>query len=80
MVLGKETICIAGPPAGEVEDLADALAGKRGGLLQVVARSDGKTLGELKLPSVPVFDGMAAAGGRLYLSCTDGKLRCLGGR
>ena len=28
--------------------------------------------------SVLVVDGLAAAGGRLYLSCLDGKLRCFG--
>ena len=39
---------------------------------------DGTKLSELKLDAPPVFDGMAAAGGKLYLSCLDGKLRCFG--
>ena len=42
--------------------------------------TDGKTLATHKLASLPVFDGMAAAGGRLYVSTTDGRLRCLGKR
>jgi hypothetical protein len=28
--------------------------------------------------AAPVFDGMAAAGGRLYLSTVDGAVVCLG--
>ena len=34
----------------------------------------------IRLPSPPVFDGMAAAGGRLYLSAIDGTVVSLGGR
>ncbi len=36
----------------------------------------GEKLGEMKLPAEPVWDGMAAARGRLYLTTTDGMLRC----
>jgi outer membrane protein assembly factor BamB len=80
MLLGEGEIVIAGPPAGDIKDLADALAGKQGGILLAASRADGKTLGEVKLESAPVFDGMAAAGGRLYVSCIDGKVRCFGGQ
>jgi hypothetical protein len=80
MVLGKKAIFLAGPPAGDVKDLADALAGRKGGTLLAASRADGKTLGELKLSSAPIFDGMAAAGGALFVSCADGKLRCFGAR
>ncbi|MHC4914210.1 MAG: outer membrane protein assembly factor BamB family protein, partial [Planctomycetota bacterium] len=38
----------------------------------------GKKLGELALPAAPVWDGLAAANGRLYLATEDGKLRCFG--
>ncbi len=78
MVLGKDRIVIAGPPAGDVKALADALAGKQGGRLLAASRADGKTQGELKLDSAPVFAGMCAAAGRLYVSCVDGTLRCYG--
>ena len=43
-----------------------------------VAAADGKPLGQLKLDSVPAWDGMAAAGGKLFLSTADGKVLCLG--
>ena len=59
---------------------AEALNGKQGGLLWAVTKDDGKRLAEQKLDSPPVFDGMAAAGGRLYVSAMDGSVLCLGDR
>lgn len=41
--------------------------------------SDGSKLAEMKV-GVPAWDGLAAAGGRLYLSTEDGSVVCLGGR
>jgi hypothetical protein len=32
------------------------------------------------LPSPPAFDGISAAGGRLYIATEDGKLLCLSGK
>ena len=78
MLLADQTLWIAGPP--DSRDLAEAAAGlegKRGGLLWAVSASDGKRLSEYRLDSPPVFDGMAAAGGRLYLSLDDGRVLCL---
>lgn len=37
----------------------------------------GKILERLRLPSLPVWDGMAAADRKIYLSCTDGRVLCL---
>jgi hypothetical protein len=34
-------------------------------------------LAEMTLPSVPVWDGMAAAAGNLYIALTDGQILCL---
>jgi hypothetical protein len=76
MAVGEESLFVAGPPDGDITELGDALAGRKGGLLMVVGKSDGKTLAEFTLDATPVFDGMAAGGGRLYLSCTDSRLRC----
>ena len=64
------------------ETLDGALAaweGKRGAVLCAVSAADGKKLVERKLDALPVFDGMAAAGGQLYLSMADGKLVCMAG-
>ena len=42
-----------------------------------VRAADGKVLQRLHLPGLPVWDGMAAANRRIYLSCTDGRILCL---
>ena len=47
------------------------------GKLKTYAAKDGSTLGEQTLVQ-PVWDGLAAAGGRLYLTTMDGRLLCLG--
>ena len=57
-----------------------AMEGKRGGLLWAVSAADGRKLAEYRLDSPPVFDGLVAAGPRLYLSTTDGKVVCFAGR
>ncbi len=49
-------------------------------LLRAVSTADGKTLFEAKLAAPPVFDGMAAASGRVYVSLLDGRVVCLAGR
>ena len=56
-----------------------AYAGKQGGLLWVVNKVDGKLVARYQLDTIPVFDGMVAAGGRLYLSTVDGRVMSLTG-
>jgi len=56
-----------------------ALEGSQGALLWAVSASDGSKLAEYKLESVPAFDGMAAADGRLYLSMKNGCVLCMAG-
>jgi len=53
-----------------------AYEGKHGALLMGVSAADGSPVLRLDLRSEPVWDGMAAAYGRLYLSSKDGKLLC----
>ncbi|MCK5802707.1 MAG: LamG domain-containing protein, partial [Lentisphaeria bacterium] len=53
------------------------LAGKAKGMLLAVSPADGQVLAEMALPSAPVWDGMAAAAGNLYLTLTDGQVLCL---
>jgi hypothetical protein len=54
----------------------DYLAG-RPAQLWVFATENGARLNVHPLQALPVFDGMSAAGGRLFLSCLDGSVRCL---
>jgi outer membrane protein assembly factor BamB len=55
---------------------ATALEGKKGALLKVVSPADGRDLAQYELDYPPVFDGMAAAAGKLYISTVNGDLRC----
>jgi outer membrane protein assembly factor BamB len=47
------------------------------GMLEVWSARDGRKLGEQRLEA-PVFDGLAAAQGRIYVSTASGKVICLG--
>jgi outer membrane protein assembly factor BamB len=78
MVRAGEMIFVAGAP--DVVAPADphaAWEGRKGGVLAAYAAGDGKKLAEYALPSPPVWDGMAAAGGRLYISTQDGGIVCM---
>jgi hypothetical protein len=82
LVLAGTRVFAAGPPDVEAAapDPWAAFDGKLGGELWAFAAADGKKLNALKLGAPPVFDGMAAARGRLYLSTADGKVSCFGGQ
>ena len=54
-----------------------AMEGGKGAVLWAVSTADGSKLAELKLPGTPVFDGLAAAGGCLYMTTTNGNVVCL---
>jgi outer membrane protein assembly factor BamB len=57
----------------------DAIEGKEGGLLWGVDTVTGEKIADVKLPGVPVWDGLIAAGGRLYLTTADGRVLSLKG-
>ncbi|MCK4963623.1 MAG: PQQ-like beta-propeller repeat protein, partial [Dehalococcoidia bacterium] len=83
MVLADKVLFVAGPPAdagnGPVgrDENKGALRKESPGLLMAISASDGTELAQYQLNSSPVFDGMAAAYGRLYVSMEDGSLLCL---
>jgi len=79
MVLTKNALLVAGSPdvVKPGTDPYAAVQGKLGGKLLWISRADGKTLAEYELDSPPVFDGLAAAAGRLFLSAMDGRVICL---
>jgi hypothetical protein len=79
MTLAADRLYLAGvPDAVDGKDYWGAVEGRKGAELWVLSAADGRKLHELKLDSPPVFDGMAVAYGRLYLSTKDGTVRCLG--
>jgi len=61
----------------KLDEQSTALLGQKGSLLWAVSASDGEKLAEYELESVPVWDGMAAANGRLYLAMKNGQVLCL---
>jgi hypothetical protein len=79
MLLDREHLYLAGPPDLSPEQGAyEAMIGKRGAVFRVVSRSDGAELAEFPMDEVPVFDGLIAAGDRLFMSTLDGTLICWG--
>jgi len=58
----------------QLQEQNAAWLGKKGGLLWVVSAKDGTRLAEYRADSFPVFDGMSAAAGGLYLSQIDGTI------
>jgi hypothetical protein len=89
LVLADTTLFLAGPPelddtkrseltlddAGKAEA---AFLGQQGASLCAVAAADGRQLAQYKLESPPVFDGMIAGRGRLFVSLQNGSLVCFG--
>jgi hypothetical protein len=56
----------------------EALQGERGSALWAVSAETGEKLSECALPSVPIYDGLAAAYGKLFVALADGNVVCLG--
>jgi len=79
MVLAEPTLLVAGPPdVVDPDDPWAGLDGRAGGVVWLVSAADGEKLAEVALEAPPVFDGMAAANGSVYISTTDGKVLRLG--
>ena len=86
-IAGPPSIAKEGPPEtsastsrlspAQAGQSLDAWEGKSGARLWAVSTEDGSRLTEYALDCLPTWDGMAAAGGRLYLSTTDGTVVCL---
>jgi hypothetical protein len=76
MILADKVLFVAGPPAEAVIG-PETPNEKQDALLMAISASDGTELAQFRLDSSPVFDGMAAAYGRLYLSLKAGSLLCL---
>lgn len=94
MVKAGDTVFVCGPAdivnerqfadrkPNQLETLrrqAELFTGNEGSVLWAMAASDGAKIGETPLDVLPVFDGMIAGGGKLFLSTVDGKVVCLGG-
>jgi outer membrane protein assembly factor BamB len=76
MVLADKVLFVAGPYVEAYDGQVD-IGQSRRAVLMVISASDGAELARYELDSTPVFDGMAAAYGRLYVSMENGNLLCL---
>jgi hypothetical protein len=47
-----------------------------GGMITVHSKEDGRLVSQIELKSPAVFDGLASAGGKLFVSCKDGAVLC----
>jgi len=60
-----------------LKEQAAAFAGAKGAVLRAVSATDGSTMAEQKLPAMPRWDGLIAAGGKLFVVNVDGSVACL---
>jgi len=78
MVKTRDVLFAAGEPDEfDPKDPFAALEGRRGAVLVAVTAQNGKKLQQLTLDTAPVFDGMIAAGDRLFLALRDGSVLSL---
>jgi outer membrane protein assembly factor BamB len=79
MVKAGDILFVAGAPdVFEPKDPYAAFEGCKGAQVVAVSAKDGEKLTEYKLESPPVFDGMIAANGRLFISTRNGQVLCMG--
>ncbi|NQT51483.1 PQQ-binding-like beta-propeller repeat protein, partial [bacterium] len=76
MLLAGTTLFVAGPPV-DSGYWPEATRGAPTAQLLAISAADGSVLAKCGLDAAPVFDGMAASAGRLYVSLENGQLACL---
>ena len=78
LIVAGDTVVVGGRIRGRAQQ-SDPIPGLRQVAEGVIKTFDART-GEprqtLELDAAPVVSGLAAAGGRLYVACEDGSLRC----
>ena len=79
----ENTMLAAGVPMLKgytVEDTNASFAGEKGGIAWLLDTKDGRQLQELRFDAAPVWDGIAIAHGRYFVSLKDGSVVCLSGK
>lgn len=77
MALAGATLFVAGPAVADPRQSAPLPDGSRAFVMAVSAAS-GEEQARLPVDGLPVFDGMAAANGMLFITTEAGQLLCLG--
>ena len=79
LLLSAGRLVTAGPPdVVDPHDPLGAFEARLGGLLHMLDAKTGEKVVELRLDSPPVYNGLAAAAGRVYLADQDGSITCFG--
>jgi len=81
MVKAGPTLFVAGVP--DVVDPQDPYAsfeGRKGAKVLAVNAEDGRTLKQLDVDAPPVFDGLIAAYGKLFMCTTKDEVVCFTGK
>ncbi|MCP4548408.1 MAG: PQQ-binding-like beta-propeller repeat protein [bacterium] len=63
----------------DLKEQAEVWNGKGGATLLTISKQNGKTLSSHHLDSLPVFDGMIVADGKVFVATTEGSVVCLCG-
>ena len=71
LLAGVSTTIVAGDPHATFE-------GRAGGVMRTISATTGEALAQCELDSSPIWDGLAAADGRMYMATTDGRVICMG--
>jgi hypothetical protein len=75
MALAGERLFAAGPPdVVDPKDPLGAFEGRLGGVLYAIDNQNGEHRAEHQLAAPPVFNGVAAARGRLFVTLEDGSV------
>jgi len=89
MLLAGDVLFVAGNPvkdllvydrnnrAEEAQTYVTSYEGQLGGVMWALSKADGSKLAEYSFDAPLVWDGLAAANGKLYLVTEDGKVTCL---
>lgn len=79
MIKCGDRLYVGGAATGVATDDPHAVyEGGTGGSIQVLWAKRGEVDAEVRLPAPPVWDGMAAANNRLYVSTASGEVVWLG--
>ncbi len=77
ILMAGDRVFLGGMPLMDPADPFATFEGRKGGLLNVYSAADGTAGGEIKLDSPVIWNGLAAADGKLFICTMDGSLVCL---
>ncbi|MFC1497607.1 PQQ-binding-like beta-propeller repeat protein [Verrucomicrobiota bacterium] len=77
MLADRNNLYLAGvADKTDEQDYWKYLEGRAGGIFAVYSKVDGKKIFQIELDSPPVFDGLSAANGKVFISLKDGNVVC----